>query len=40
MDSISGELRNRLPAGDGSPPEVVVRLRISTVTGDVTLRGA
>jgi DUF4097 and DUF4098 domain-containing protein YvlB len=40
IQTLSGSLRNRLPAGDGSEPERSVVLRITTVSGDVTLRGA
>lgn len=40
FQSLSGELHNRLPEGDGSPPEKTVRLRVMTVSGGVTLRGA
>jgi DUF4097 and DUF4098 domain-containing protein YvlB len=40
IQSLSGSLRNRLPKGDGSAPERSVSLRIKTVSGDVTLRGA
>lgn len=40
MQSMSGDLRNRLPKGDGSPPEASIRIRAVSVSGDVTLRGA
>ncbi len=40
LQTLSGELRNRLPEGDGSDPERSVSLRLTTVSGDVTLRGA
>jgi DUF4097 and DUF4098 domain-containing protein YvlB len=38
--SLSGQLRNRLPAGDGSPSEKVVTISVNAVSGDLTLRGA
>lgn len=40
LQTMSGDVRNRLPAGDGSPPERTVALRVTTVSGNVTLRGA
>ncbi len=40
MQSMSGDLRNRLPEGDGSPPEATVRIQASSVSGDVTIQGA
>ncbi len=40
LQTLSGELRNRLPEGDGSPPERSVSLQLETVSGDVTLQGA
>ena len=40
MQSMSGELRNRLPEGDGSPPEATVRIVAKSVSGDVTMQGA
>ncbi len=40
MQSMSGDLRNRLPEGDGSPPEATVRIKASSVSGDVTIQGA
>ena len=40
MQSMSGDLRNRLPAGDGSPPEATVRLKATSVSGDVTIQPA
>lgn len=40
LQTLSGELRNRLPTGDGSEPELQVSLRIKTMSGDVTLEGA
>lgn len=39
MQSMSGELRNRLPEGDGSPPEATVRIRAASISGDVTMEG-
>jgi DUF4097 and DUF4098 domain-containing protein YvlB len=39
LDSLSGRLRNRLPEGDGSPPEKEITVRATTVSGDVTLHG-
>ena len=40
LHSLSGKLRNRLPEGDGSPPEAEIVVRVNTVSGDVTLQGA
>lgn len=40
VQSLSGKLRNRLPAGDGSPPEEEIVIRATTVSGDITLQGA
>lgn len=40
MQSVSGSLRNKLPEGDGSPPEASVHVRAISVSGNVTLRGA
>ena len=40
LQSLSGSLRNRLPKGDGSPPEKSITLRVKSVSGDLTLRGA
>jgi DUF4097 and DUF4098 domain-containing protein YvlB len=40
LQSLSGSLRNRLPEGDGSPPEKTITLSIKSVSGDVTLTGA
>lgn len=40
LQTLSGELRNQLPEGDGSPPEASVVLRFTTVSGDIILRGA
>ena len=40
LQSLSGSLRNRLPEGDGSPPEKTIRLRAKSVSGDLTLTGA
>lgn len=40
LQSLSGSLRNRLPEGDGSPPEKTIRLRAKSVSGDLTLIGA
>ncbi len=40
LQTLSGELRNRLPEGDGSEPDRTVTLHLKTVSGDVTLRGA
>jgi len=39
VQSLSGKLRNRLPEGDGSPPEAEIVLRANSVSGDVTLLG-
>jgi len=39
LQSLSGKLRNRLPEGDGSPPEAEIVVRANTVSGDVTLQG-
>ena len=39
LHSLSGKLRNRLPEGDGSPPEAEIVVRANTVSGDVTLLG-
>jgi DUF4097 and DUF4098 domain-containing protein YvlB len=40
MQSMSGDLRNRLPEGDGSLPEASVSIKASSVSGDVTIQGA
>ena len=40
LQSMSGDLRNRLPEGDGSPPEATIRIKASSVSGDVTIQGA
>jgi hypothetical protein len=32
-------VRNRLPTGDGSPPEKRVVLTVKTLSGDITLHG-
>lgn len=40
LQSLSGSLRNRLPEGDGSPPEKTIRLRVKSVSGDLVLTGA
>lgn len=40
IQTLSGELRNRLVEGDGAPPERSVSLQLTTVSGDVTLQGA
>jgi DUF4097 and DUF4098 domain-containing protein YvlB len=40
MQSMSGDLVNRLPASDGSPPEATIRISLSSVSGDLTLRSA
>ena len=40
MQSMSGDLRNRLPEGDGSPPEANLHIKVSSVSGDVTIQGA
>jgi DUF4097 and DUF4098 domain-containing protein YvlB len=40
LQSLSGSLRNRLKKGDGSPPEKTITLRVKSVSGDLTLRGA
>lgn len=40
MQSMSGELRNRLPEGDGSPPEATVRIVAKSVSGDLIMQGA
>lgn len=40
LQTLTGDLRNRLPDGDGSDPERSVSLRLKTVSGDVTLEGA
>jgi len=40
VQTLSGDLRNRLPQGDASTPERTVTLRLKTVSGDVTLEGA
>ncbi len=39
LQSLSGKLRNRLPEGDGRPPEAEIVVRVNTVSGDVTLQG-
>lgn len=40
LQSLSGSLRNRLPKGSGSAPEKSLRLRVKSVSGDLTLTGA
>ncbi len=40
LQTLSGELHNRLPESQGGEPERSVSLRCSTVSGDLTLRGA
>lgn len=40
FSSMSGQLRNKLPTGDGSPPEKTLSVSVAAVSGDVTLRGA
>jgi len=40
IQTLSGELRNRLREGDESPPERSASLQLKTVSGDVTLQGA
>ena len=39
VQTLSGEVRNRLPAGDGSPPEKRVGIWAKTLSGDITLQG-
>lgn len=38
--SLSGGLRNKLPAGDGSPSEKTLIVSVTAVSGDLTLTGA
>ena len=40
FSSLSGRLRNKLPAGDGSPSEKTLLISIAAVSGDLTLSGA
>jgi len=40
MQSLSGDLRNRLPASDGSPPVKTVRIQAASLSGDLTIQGA
>jgi DUF4097 and DUF4098 domain-containing protein YvlB len=40
FSSLSGRLRNRLPAAAGGPSEKVVTLSVNAVSGDLTLQGA
>ncbi len=40
FSSLSGRLKNRLPAGDGSPSERVLNISMTAVSGDLTLKGA
>ncbi len=40
FSSLSGRLRNKLPKGDGSPPEKTLSVSVAAVSGDVTLKGA
>jgi DUF4097 and DUF4098 domain-containing protein YvlB len=39
VQTLSGDVRNRLPTGDGSPPEKRVTLTVKTLSGDITLQG-
>jgi DUF4097 and DUF4098 domain-containing protein YvlB len=39
FSSLSGRLRNRLPQGDGSPPEKTLLISVTAVSGNVTLTG-
>ena len=38
--SVSGKMRNRLPKGDGSPPEKLLTISMTAVSGDLTLKAA
>jgi DUF4097 and DUF4098 domain-containing protein YvlB len=40
MQSMSGDLVNRLPESDGSAPEATIRITLSSVSGDLILRAA
>ena len=40
FNSLSGRLRNKLPAGDGSPSEKTLIVSVTAVSGDLTLLGA
>ena len=40
FSSLSGRLRNKLPAGDGSPSEKTLVVSVAAVSGDLTLAGA
>jgi DUF4097 and DUF4098 domain-containing protein YvlB len=40
FSSLSGRLRNKLPASDGSPSEKTVQVMVAAVSGDLTLTAA